>query len=69
MNVVSAIPHLIRVWPDFGQQAGLSRVQSYEVASRMPPGIRIKLGNRLRLDAQKLSAWLAAGGNLGDRAS
>ena len=69
MNVVSTIPHLIRVWPDFGQQVGLSRVQSYEVANRMPLGVRVKLGHRLRLHAAKLSEWLAAGGNLADQAS
>lgn len=58
------LPKLIKVWPDWGQQAGLNRVQAYDCAGKMPPGIRIKLGNRVRLNADRLVDWLNSGGHL-----
>lgn len=64
MNNVSVLPTLIKVWPDWGQRAGLSRVQSYECANQMPPGVRIKLGNRVRLNVDRLADWLSKGGSL-----
>lgn len=68
MEHCSVLPTLIKVWPDWGQRAGLSRVQAYDCANRMPPGVRIKLGNRVRLNVDRLAEWLAAGGSIGDRA-
>lgn len=68
VNNLSVLPTLIRVWPDWGQQAGLSRVQAYDCANRMPAGVRIKMGNRVRLDVDRLADWLAKGGNLAGNA-
>lgn len=64
METVTALPKLIKVWPDWGQPAGLSRVQAYEAANRMPPGVRVKLGHRVRLNVDRLAEWLEQGGNL-----
>lgn len=57
------LPTLLRV-EDFANQAGLSLHQAYDMARKMPPGVIIKLGRRVRLDADRLTAWLASGGTL-----
>lgn len=58
------LPRLIRVWPDWGQPNGMSRAQAYAAADRMPAGVKIKIGGRLRLNADRLREYLEAGGDL-----
>lgn len=58
------LPRLIRVWPDWGQPNGMSRAQAYAAADRMPVGIKVKIGGRLRLNADRLREYLEAGGDL-----
>ena len=57
------LPTLIPVWPDMGQSLHLGRVETYQFANRLPKGILVRLNRRLRVDAEKLREWLAAGGN------
>ena len=52
---------LIKV-EEFAKQAGLSRFCAYDMARKMPPGVVVRLGRRVRLDSEKLNEWLAAGG-------
>lgn len=58
---MQTLPRLITV-ETFASQAGINKHQGYEMARRMPPGILIKLGRRVRLDADRLADWLRAGG-------
>lgn len=57
------VPTLIKI-PDWGLANGFSRAQAYAAADKMPPGVRVKIGGRLRLNAEKLAAYLQAGGDL-----
>lgn len=50
--------------PEWGAQNGLNASQSYYFASKLPPGVRVKVGGQLRLHAERLEAYLAAGGEL-----
>lgn len=59
-----APPELIRVWPDWAQQAGLSRKAAYDSVRKMPLGVRVKLGRRVRINAKRLAEWLDKGGDL-----
>jgi hypothetical protein len=43
--------------------------RAYELARRLPPGIRVELGRQLRINEDALSRWLAEGGTLPRRAS
>lgn len=55
---------LIKVWPDFADIVGInSRPAAYDAASRMPVGVRVKIGNRLRINVETLEKWIRAGGN------
>ena len=56
------IPQMIKVWPDLGQRVGLGRQASYALADSMPEDIKIRMGRRIRLNAERLAAWLEAGG-------
>lgn len=57
------LPQLIRV-EDFAQTFGLSVHQGYQAVRQLPPGVVVRLGRRIRLDAQKLNTWLAQGGSI-----
>lgn len=63
----TTLPRLIRVWPDWGQPNGMSRAQAYAAADKLPVGVRVKIGHRLRLNADRLAEYLQAGGDLGTR--
>lgn len=60
----TALPRLIKVWPDFGQAQNMTRSQAYGFASRLPQDIKVKVGKRLRLNADRLAKYLEAGGDL-----
>lgn len=62
-NAQTEFPRLIKI-PVWGQSAGLSRTQSYAVAEKFPPGVVVRLGHRLRLNPERLKAFLEAGGDL-----
>lgn len=55
------LPRLIDA-ETFAGQAGLSKVMAYDLIKKMPRGVVIKLGRRVRLDADRLADWLRAGG-------
>lgn len=55
------IPKLIGV-EEFAEQAGLSRYCAYDMVRKMPKGVVVRLGRRVRLDADRLREWLNAGG-------
>lgn len=67
MSTIIALPTLIPVWPDFGKSCGLSRGQSYVAASHLPVGVRVTVGGRTWLNADKLASYLESGGDLGSR--
>lgn len=66
--MITSLPKVIRV-EEFAQSFGLSMHQGYEAIKQMPNGIVIRLGRRIRLNADALAAWLSAGGSVADRAS
>jgi hypothetical protein len=68
-GLLNGLPRLIKPWPDWGQANGLSRGATYAAVDRMPPGVRIKIGGRLRLNADKLREYLEAGGDLARQCS
>lgn len=39
---------------------------AYEAIRRLPPGVRIRVGRLVRIDAEALDAWISAGGDLSD---
>ena len=56
------LPTLLRV-PEWGAQSGMTRSQAYAAVERMPAGVKIKIGGRVRLNAQRLAEYLQAGGD------
>jgi hypothetical protein len=65
---VRDVPRLIKVWPEWGHSNGMTRHQAYATADSMPVGVKVKIGGRLRLNADKLAAYLEAGGDLAQKA-
>lgn len=63
MTQPTELPTLIKV-AEFAQKAGLSRSQAYEVVRRMPEGVKVRLGGRVRLNLDRLCDWLSQGGNI-----
>lgn len=59
-----ALPRLLKPWPDWGQANDMTRAQTYAAVDRMPVGVKLKIGNRLRLNADRLNDYLQAGGDL-----
>lgn len=57
---MTELPRLVPV--SVLQQYGFGRVAAYDVLRTMPPGIVVRFGRRVRLNADKLRAWLEAGG-------
>ena len=54
---------------EISKSFNLSTHQSYEFIKKLPAGIQVRLGRRVRVDAGRLADWLAKGGDLADRAS
>lgn len=44
------------------QEYGFKRVSAYDVIRTMPPGIVVRFGRRVRLNADRLKEWIEAGG-------
>ena len=65
MNFPQITPstRLLKV-PEWGRENGLNPSQAYYFANKLPPGVRVKIGGQLRLHAERLEAYLAAGGDL-----
>ena len=63
MQDAAKIPTLIKI-PEWGRANGFSRAQAYAAADKMPPGVRVKIGGRLRLNAEALAEYLRVGGDL-----
>lgn len=57
------LPKVIRI-EEFAQHFGLSRHQGYEAARKLPPGVIVRLGRRIRINVDALQDWLAKGGSL-----
>lgn len=57
------LPTLITV-KDLGKQWGLSTPQAYDAARRLPAGVKVVLGRRIRINAERFTEWLEAGGEL-----
>lgn len=68
MNAPQIAPttRLLKI-PEWGAQNGLNPSRAYYFASKLPPGVRVKIGGQLRLNAERLEAYLAAGGELAAR--
>ena len=60
--MIPNLPPLLRV-EEFAEHWGLSRPQAYEAIRRLPPGVRVNLGRRIRVNADKLVEWLEGGGS------
>ena len=56
------LPTLIRV-EDLAQLLGLSLQQAYDAARCLPNGVVMRIGTRIRIDAARLTEWLAEGGS------
>jgi hypothetical protein len=41
--------------------------RAYELARRLPPGVRVALGRQIRINEDALTRWLEAGGTLFER--
>lgn len=64
------VPVYRKVWPDFAEMVGInSRPAAYDAASKLPVGVRVKVGNRLRINLSRLQQWLDQGGDLAHCAS
>ncbi len=61
--MVTALPQVIRV-EEFAQHFGLSRHQGYEAAQKLPPGVIVRLGRRIRINVEALQEWISKGGSL-----
>lgn len=61
MQQLFVVPKLIGV-DEFAAQAGLSRHCAYDLIRRMPKGVVVRLGRRVRLDENRLHEWIRSGG-------
>lgn len=59
----TGFPNLIKV-EQFAKDANLSRTQAYGVVAKMPDGVKVRLGGRVRLNEDKLKEWIEQGGNV-----
>jgi hypothetical protein len=39
----------------------------YELARRLPPGVRVELGRKVRISEEKFDEWIAQGGTLSNK--
>lgn len=51
---------------DFASLWGLSKPQAYDAVRKLPPGVKVCLGKRIRINADRFQAWMAAGGTLSE---
>lgn len=63
MQTEVSLPNLAKVWPELGTSLKLSRKEAYEFANRLPAGVLVRLGRRLRVDVDRFAEWSAAGGH------
>ena len=56
------LPTLLRV-SEWAAQNGMTRSAAYAAVGRMPAGVKVKIGGRVRLNAQRLAEYLQAGGD------
>lgn len=61
-----SLPTLLRV-PEWGAQCGMTRSAAYAAVDRMPAGVKVKIGGRIRLNAERLAEYLQAGGDFANR--
>ena len=54
--------NLLRI-EEFAQFWDLSRKQAYDALKKLPAGVVIHLGRRVRIDLERLKEWQAAGGS------
>jgi hypothetical protein len=59
-NTQNELPRLVPV--SVLTEYGFGRVSAYDVLRTMPPGIVVRFGRRVRLNADRLRAWIEAGG-------
>ncbi len=48
----------------FSEIADVRLPRGYELARRLPPGVRVGLGRQVRSDAEALARWIENGGTL-----
>lgn len=55
------LPTLLKV-SCLAEQWGVSIVQAHKIAQRLPQGVVIRCGKRMRINKEALEAWYSAGG-------
>lgn len=63
MDIALSLPQLIGI-PDFGRQNNMSRAQAYYTVNNMPASVKIRIGGRLWLNANRLAEYLENGGDI-----
>jgi len=48
----------------FSELAGVGLPRGYELARRLPPGVRVELGRQIRINEDALLKWIENGGTL-----
>ena len=59
----SPLPRLIKI-EEFAAAWGITGHQKYAAVRRLPAGVRVRLGTRVRINLERVQAWFAAGGEL-----
>lgn len=54
---------------EYAEVLNLPLSTAYDSIRRLPPGVRIRVGRLVRVDAEALDAWISAGGDLSGRDS
>ena len=47
---------------DFSELVGVALPRGYELARKLPPGIRVELGRQIRINEEALVRWIESGG-------
>ena len=48
----------------FSEITGVRLARGYELARRLPPGVRVGLGRQIRINEDALAKWIENGGTL-----
>ncbi len=48
----------------FAKTLNVRDARGYELARRLPPGVRVELGRQIRINEDRLAEWIEAGGTL-----
>jgi hypothetical protein len=50
----------------FSEVVNVRLARGYELARRLPPGVKVGLGRQVRINEEALAKWIESGGTLSD---